>query len=384
MGPTIILDKSAYQSLSREDTFELSRYFYVVVPPVLILEILADLKKPKLDPEEAQAAVIRLAEKVQPVDGKVNVDFRTLCAADLLGGRINMDRRPTVGGGRRVVADDGTVGRFFDAQPENEALIRWSCGSFEEAEELLATRWRAACEAIDLEVFKRELQSHGEWVPLESLSRVRQVVDEMITVPAAQLSLIDGVLREIQAIPEVREWALSRWHNGGFSLLRDFAGYAQHCARVNVIFQLALLHNLIGTRSTNRIDMEYFYYSPFAHIFCSGDTLHRTLAKEVLGDDQSFLWRDDLCFALRQVAEARARSRESGSPDAHLLQPSEGSLIRKLWIKHLGEWPDRSRRARTPLSKEKEEELMKKAKSWIDACNSAKRNSPPPPQWPCS
>lgn len=384
MGPTIILDKSAYQSLSREDTFELSRYFYVVVPPVLILEILADLKKPKLDPEEAQAAVIRLAKKVQPVDGKVNVDFRTLCAADLLGGRINIDRRPTVAGGRRVVADDGTVGSFLETQPENEALIRWSCGSFEEAEELLATRWRAACEAIDLEVFKRELQSHGEWVPLESLSLVRQVVDEMITVPAAQLTLIDGVLREIQAIPEVREWALSRWRNGGFSLLRDFARYAQHCARVNVIFQLALLHNLIGTRSTNRIDMEYLYYSPFAHIFCSGDSLHRTLAEEVLADDQSFLWRDDLCFALRQVAEARARSRESGSPDAHLLQPGEGSLIRKLWIKHLGHWPDRSRREKTPLSKEKEEQLMKKVKPWIDACNRAKRNSPPPPQWPCS
>jgi hypothetical protein len=383
MGPTIILDKSAYQSLSRDDTFELSRYFYVVIPPVLILEILADLKKPKLGPEQARASVRKLAGKLHPVDGKVTVDHRVLCVADLLGGKIKMDRRPIVAGARRVVAGDGTVGAFLDLQPEDEALMRWSCNRFDEAEKLLAMQWRNACEAIDLESFRRQLRNHIKWVPLGSLAIVRRVVDEVMGVPAAQLALIDGCLQELRAIPEVREWTLSRWRNGGFSLLGDFAAFARHCMRVNVIFQLALVHGLVGTRSTNRIDMEYFYYSPFAHIFCSGDNLHRSLAEQVLDADQSFVWHEDLRSALRQVAEARNKAREAGAEDFHKLQPAADSLVRKLWIKHLGHWPDRSPRNGKPMSKEREEEIMRRLRPWIDACNKAKQGLPPPRRWPC-
>ena len=383
MGPTIILDKSAYQSLSRDDTFELSRYFYVVVPPVLNLEILADLKHPKRTAEEAQDMVMRIAKKVQPVDGYVNVDYRVICVNNLLGGKIEMDRRPIVAGARKVVTADGKKGIFLDNQPENEALIRWSCGRFAEAEELLATRWRAASEAIDLEAFKRELRSYGEWVPLESLSLVRQVADELMAAPEAQLSLIKGILGELRTLPEVREWTLHRWRNGGFRSVHDFARYAHHCVRVNIIFQLALVHQLIGTRSTNRIDMEYLYYSPFAHIFCSGDKLHRSLAEVVLADDQSFVWHENLRSALRQVANARASARESGRSDAHRLEPGEDSLIRTLWIKHLGHWPDKSRQGGTPRSKEDEKELRRMIDAMSEACDRAKRSSPPRPQWPC-
>ena len=103
MGPTIILDKSAYQSLSKPDTFELDRYFSVIVPPVLILEILADLKKPGIEPQEARATVQQLARKIQPI-GAVNLDYRTLCISNLMGGGVPMDGRGLVGGGRRVRA----------------------------------------------------------------------------------------------------------------------------------------------------------------------------------------------------------------------------------------------------------------------------------------
>ena len=383
IGPTIILDKSSYQSLSKEDTYELSRYFYVVVPPVLVLEILADLKKPNLDPDIAQASVQQLARKIQPVDGYVNANYRTLCTADLLGGKIKMDRRPIVAGGRRVVAEDGAVGTFLDNQPANEALIRWSCGRFGQAERILASQWRSASEAIDFEAFKRQLRSDIKWVPLNSLSLVRQVVDELMDVPASQIALINGLLAELRAIPEVGEWTHRRWANGGFSVLRAFAMYARHCVRVNVMFQLALVHGLIGTRSTNRIDMEYLYYSPFAHIFCSGDKLHRDLADQVLEADQSFVWHDDLRAALRKVADMRKEAKDAGVENFHLLEPEEGSLIRDLWIKHLGHWPDRSKRSSEAMTEEKERELMARLRPWIDACNKAKRDSPPPPRWPC-
>ena len=382
MGPTIILDKSAYQSLSREDTYELDRYFYVVVPPVLVLEILADLKNPKLEPDRAQASVQQLARKIQPVAGYVNADYRALCTANLLGRRLKMDRRPMVAGGRQVLAEDGAAGIFLDEQPENAALLRWSCGRFEEAEKILASQWRAASEAIDLEGFKRQ-RPDINWVPLNSLSMVRQVVDELMDVPASQITLINALLAELHTISEVGEWTHSRWASGEFSRLRDFAMYAWHCMRVNVMFQLALVHGHIGTRSTNRIDMEYLYYSPFAHIFCSGDKVHRDLAAQVLQADQSFVSRDDFCAALRKISDMREEAKDAGVEDFHLLEPDEDSLVRALWIKHLGHWPDRSKQSSDPMTEEKQRELMARLKPWIDACNKAKRDSPPPPRWPC-
>ncbi|HUU93608.1 MAG TPA: hypothetical protein VM238_20640 [Phycisphaerae bacterium] len=381
MGPTIILDKSALQCLSRDDTFELSRYFYTVVPPVLILEILADLKKPKLNTENAQAAVRSLAEKIPPVDSYVNMDYRTLCTADLLGGRLEMGRRPVIGGGERVVAENGTVGVFRDVQPQNEALTRWSCGEFAEAEELLAEKWRAASQAIDLESTRKALRGHLEWVPLKSLADVREVVDQLMSVRAAQASLLNALLQELRMIPEVAERTNSRWRNGGCQLLREFADYGRHCASVSLMFQLALMHGLIGTRSTNRIDMEYLYYTPFASLFCSGDKLHRAMAEIVLEGDQSFVWHDDLRLALRQVAEARHRAGKPGSEDWCRVQPKEDSLIWRLWKKHLGHGPETFETE--PRSQAQNEETMASIKPLMDACEKLKRKLPPRPRWPC-
>ena len=45
MGPIIILDKSALQSLSYDEIYTLNRHYFLNITPVLIIEILADLKK---------------------------------------------------------------------------------------------------------------------------------------------------------------------------------------------------------------------------------------------------------------------------------------------------------------------------------------------------
>jgi hypothetical protein len=45
MGPILILDKSALQSLSRREVWRLRKHFSLNVPPILIAEILGDLAK---------------------------------------------------------------------------------------------------------------------------------------------------------------------------------------------------------------------------------------------------------------------------------------------------------------------------------------------------
>src|SRR5438552_503534 len=92
MGPSILFDKSAIQSLSGPAVREVSRYFYTVVPRVLLHETLADLSLKPDNPADAKLVVARMADKVYPFDSIANADWRTMCAASLLGHHVPMSR----------------------------------------------------------------------------------------------------------------------------------------------------------------------------------------------------------------------------------------------------------------------------------------------------
>lgn len=47
MGPSIIADKSTIQSLSTDELIIFNKYYMPNIVPVLLLEILANLKKPQ-------------------------------------------------------------------------------------------------------------------------------------------------------------------------------------------------------------------------------------------------------------------------------------------------------------------------------------------------
>ncbi|HDZ19791.1 hypothetical protein LCGC14_0016370 [marine sediment metagenome] len=338
MGPTIVVDKSTIQSLSRDAVFVLSDFFYTVITPVLVIEILADLKKDKGNRRKAEQTVSNLASKVQPIDGFVNVHFESLCVRELLGTPVPMDRRPVVST-RRITTDDGTSAAMVDS-PEEDALFRWSCGSFNETEERLALRWRASTAAVDLEALTANAQPALRSVPrFKSIEELKEGIDQYMASAGIQLELLSFFLSQLPAarsVPALKAWTLQRWRSGEYEMLKDFAPYVAHCIRVNLVFYLGLLHGLIGTRRTNRIDMEYFYYTPFGHIFSSGDNLHRDIAPILLDDDQSFIGRDDLVSELNSLAairEAKADAAENEEP-----YPPDTSIVRQLTIKHLGAW----------------------------------------------
>lgn len=45
MQLTLVLDKSAFQSLSYAELYRLCQYYKVAIPPILVTEILGDLSK---------------------------------------------------------------------------------------------------------------------------------------------------------------------------------------------------------------------------------------------------------------------------------------------------------------------------------------------------
>jgi len=77
MGPVIICDKSTVQALSRNELNTLRRYYSLNIPPVLLVEILGDLKKhPNVMASRDEVRI--LANKLMPACSAVNTDFRKL------------------------------------------------------------------------------------------------------------------------------------------------------------------------------------------------------------------------------------------------------------------------------------------------------------------
>src|SRR6266566_8971960 len=90
-------------------------------------------------------------------------------------------------------------------------------------------------------------------------------------------------------------------HTAKNGSLGKLAPYTAYCVRVALIFHFALAFNLISTRATNRIDLEYLYYAPFCHAFSSGDTFHRKTAQLVM-PAQKYIDRDVLKKDLKDLA----------------------------------------------------------------------------------
>lgn len=99
MGPIIILDKSAIQGLSYKEILFLYKHYYINITPILVMEILADLKKVAASPMLSEGQVARLARKLLGGDAGINMNYRTLCRGSLLGHDVPMRGACLISGG---------------------------------------------------------------------------------------------------------------------------------------------------------------------------------------------------------------------------------------------------------------------------------------------
>lgn len=323
MGPSILFDKSAIQSLGRQTVDEVARYFYTVVPPVLLMEILADLSLEPDDLGGARAKVTELARKVLPTDSFSNLHYHHLCIANLLGHQISMDRRPVVAG-KRVAAKDGSKGIFIDVPPEEEAVLRWHAGQFNEDDLKFAIQWREKAKGANLEEMKQQIPKPP--FKIRTLNQVAQFADFILKQPEFQGPLLTVFLNMLKCDRETYDRVCFRWRLAVVRSLHAFAPYAAHCLRVQLIFYIGMTHGILSTRSSNIVDLEYLHYSPFASVFCSGDKLHRQLAPLILGDDQTFVERGEMQDALNELVALRRDSADA--------EPGEDSLIHQLWLRY--------------------------------------------------
>ncbi len=374
MGPLIVLDKSALQSFSRDEMSMLTKHYLLVVVPILLIEILADLRKDPREGRMPEDDVVWLSGKLLGSDSKLNVPYQAACIESLLGN----DPSPghvLMGGAKEIQAKDGRKGIFFDEPKEYQALRKWQAGRFNEAEKILAEEWRRATAAIDLESFRRSHaeRSKGKTQP-RTLDEVLLYVDKLLASEdqSIQKDLITALLDLIGAPEEFRTKIFDRWLKLKIPRLREFSPYTHYCLRTVLIFHAGLAFGLLSTRATNRIDLEYLLYAHFGYVFCSNDKFHRVIFPYVLGEFQMFVEADVLKKDLKWLndeweglaeAEKEQRAYDYGSYPPR----NPDSITHQLWVKYMRPWEPGSGNRAIRMTKEEEEKLLAEMRPFMDA-----------------
>jgi hypothetical protein len=364
-GPVLLCDKSAIEGLSWSDEIRfLYKHFFLNIPPVLAIEILGDLKKEKKGvlPKDL---VTGLAQKVHGIGSHINIHYKTLCLASLLGVPVTMDRMCKIRAGERVYAKDGTPGTLLNMSPEEEAILRCAGGEFTKAEELLAEEWRKYAKKTDLLPYKNKLNELGLSTPrVKEFAELGTAADSVLADAKAQRMLLEWFIRELGITGGKRSIIMRRWKRSSYNFIKDFAPYTHYCLRVYLVFIIGLYNSLIGPRPSHQVDLEYCYYLPFCMVFTSGDNFHKKLARLFIGSDQDFVGRDALKEDLDRIVQEWSTLNESEIIDrevnyGHFPFPKEGSVICDLWKKYMRPWRPLSGNLLYGMSAERRAEFLK-------------------------
>lgn len=303
MGPAIILDKSAFQALSEAELHFLYKYYYVVIPPILILEIIGDISKHD-DIRVLKQQVVYLANKFGSQSTSHNAPHNYLIEQELEGFTITTDNRPIVEG-EWVKRPDGKIGYIINPTPEDEAIERWRAGVFKRDEELYSRIWRRATKEYDLDGLKNKVQPIFSSMPkVKSSDDLVLRLDVFLSNVGNGIELFYWTKGIFDLDDRIISDALNKFNVGEYSSFSQFAPYTYYCLRLTLLFYLGLVSGIVTTRATNILDLEYLYYLPFCVVMCSGDHLHKTLCPLLISSDQVFVQRSTLKADLAQMAQA--------------------------------------------------------------------------------
>lgn len=303
MGPIAILDKSALQALTVDESVWLEAFLTANVVPIFYVETLADLEKDVASGKTPESVVGRLAEKT-PAGSVPNLHHRYLVLGELTGSPIDISTgRPVIGDGDLRQAPDGKVGLHVDEFPESVALHRWQNHEFLEVERGMAKAWRDQLKRQDLspvvDVVRNILPEERK---ISDLAQLKEFVDEFCSTRDREVL---ALAFEILDIPDdYRQLSYARWEAAERPTLDEFAPYLTHVFKVDLLFYLGIQRGFIsGDRASNRADMAYLYYLPFSMVFVSGDGLHKRTVPLFLRDKQYYLSREELKDSLREFDE---------------------------------------------------------------------------------
>ena len=192
IGPLIILDKSVLQMLRADEFSLLTDHFRLVVPPVLIEEIVADLELKATDRTVPEEVVRRLASRMAEARGYESVHYQHALGGSLLGGYVPMCGPVPIGNRSNAFHTGDGEGLIYDKVPEQEFWERLATGRFEAQDKERARRWRRDVSQIDLEKLQRDLsgQSRQAFGKVTSCDDIVRIVDRRMENGDATVQLV--------------------------------------------------------------------------------------------------------------------------------------------------------------------------------------------------
>jgi SEC-C motif len=341
MGPTIILDKSSLQSLSQDEIHFLHKYYLVNIPPILVMEILADLKKESSDHRSSQQIVAQLSKKLLNNDSALNVYYGDLIINELLGHPINLSGRTMISQGDFCKEGD-KKGMTFEVSPEEKAINNWKKEKFSDAENDLAMRWRLYSESLSPDRFKNEnkritvlLQNY------KTLEELDILINSIITIKEIQTILLMIIINENKISQELASKIFYLWESRNKPLLITSYPYSIYCMRALLLYYYGTLKDLFG-RATDRLDLEYTYYLPFTNIFSSDDKFLKKFIPFVKDNEKTFVTGKELKTDFSQIVsewkvlsvEDKIKWHENNGNEPFKITP----LTVSLWKKHWPNW----------------------------------------------
>ncbi len=204
---------------------------------------------------------------------------------------------------------------------------------------------------------------------MSSFKELGKFVDSCINIDDSQFRLLLALVENYEIDAGTSLQILERWFSLKKPLLKDFAPYAFHCLKVDMLFLFGLSSGLIGTRSTNRVDLEYLYYLPFCNIFTSNDKFHIDLVPLLLTPYQKFIigtkLKNDLKTIDAHIENLSLKEQQNHKSDPPIL---ENSITFQLW-KYYFNYPENSNSNKT-LSKEEFDVIKPRLDRYLDVMES--------------
>ena len=372
MGPVAIFDKSALQALNIDEAVWFDAFFSANVVPVFYVETLADLEKQVAAGSSPETVVGALAAKT-PTNAYPNVHHRDLVLSELAGQPVAMTGQAVINAGKVMRNPDGQLGVHVEQFPEQAALLRWQQHEFLDLEHQIAKDWRAELAAHDPD---------DQIAALEKISlptgrsrdraQLKKFIDEFCQRTNTEVLAL--AFDALAVPPPYRQSAVHRWLNEGQPPLQRFAPYTAHVFKVELHYYLSMARGFISSeRASNKVDMAYLYYLPFAMVFISGDRLHRDNVPLFLRRDQSYLATDELKPALRELDD-----HYSALPDeikqrgvlsfAGYPPPDVDNAVTQLWDRHMRrDWRRLAREYESKLPQPRDEETSRSTAAELTA-----------------
>jgi hypothetical protein len=369
MGPNLLIDKSALEQLAPQELAFLDRHFFLVLPPILLEEIQAEIGKANVPGRTPERWVTTLARKLG-LNALGNDPWQSLCLTELMGWPVPMERKCVSGAIERVETRTGAPGIRIGVSAGDKQTEQWRLRPLTDAEREEGLRFRRAARSkppSDYITHCRHLK-----IPIARPvdgDQLRSQVNALISRSDLAPNLLALLALEIGFTRSEWRTALARYRVVS-GPLGGLAAYAEFCARVLLSFSAGLLNSsIVGGRATDRLDTDYLFYLPFCQVFCSGDGLHERLAPLLLGPDQDFVGASVLKADLSRIADDWGRLTADERRLREILygrypQDDPDSIVASLWRRHRRPWKPFSGNLLPTLSDEERAALEELARQF--------------------